>query len=125
MTMREYRQYKVVDPVRLLWRRVLTLILVGLAAIGGVSVWNLYGKERESAALRAQAEHKMRALEERFEDLSVRADTLTSRRGQEAVLRDTYDVGKPGEGLIVIVEESASGSAGEPAAAERPWWQLW
>lgn len=125
MIMRSYRQYRFVDPVRLLWRRVLTLVLVGLVGIGAVSVWGLYGKERESAALRAQAEHKMRTLEERFEDLSVKADVLVSERGKEAILRDTYDVGKPGEGLIVIVEESASGSPGAPEAAARPWWQLW
>jgi len=123
--MRSYRQYRFVDPIRLLWRRVFTLFLIGLAGLGAVSVWGLYGKERESAALRSQAEHKMRTLEERFEDLSIKTDTLTSEEGKEAVLRDTYDVGKPGEGLIVIVEESASGSPGAPALDARPWWQLW
>jgi hypothetical protein len=122
--MRVHRQYKIVDPLRLMWRRLFTLILIMLTGMALWAVWGLYNKEKESAALRAQAETKMRALEERFEELSVKTDALVSDRGKEAVLRDTYDVGKPGEGLIVIVENQASGST-STAPSARAWWQLW
>lgn len=123
--MRSERQYRITDPVRLMARRLAILVLLGFIVAAGVSVYRLYEKEQESALLRAQAEGKMRALEDRFEELTVKTDELVSTRGKEAALRETYDVGKPGEGLIVIVEDQASGSTSTPDAPARPWWQLW
>lgn len=113
------------DPVRLMWRRVLLVVLTGvlLASLG--AVWSVYGKRQESAQLRAQAETRLHDLQARNDALTAAISTLDSDRGQEEVLRDTYDVGRPGEGLIVIVDQKGSTSTDTSAAASRPWWRFW
>ena len=67
--MRPHRQYKIVDPLRLMWRRLFTLILIMLTGMGLWAVWGLYNKEKESAALRTQAESKMKSLEEGLKEM--------------------------------------------------------
>lgn len=116
------RQY---DPVRLMWRRVL-LVVLGAAFFASMgAAWGIYGKLQESALMRHEAETHLADLKSRYDALDASIRSLDSSRGQEEVMRDTYDVGRPGEGLIVIVDEKASSSAAGSGASSRPWWRFW
>ena len=53
------------DPARLFLRRLGLLVLTGLVFVAASGVWNVYQKERESAALRAQVESEYAELRER------------------------------------------------------------
>jgi cell division protein FtsB len=108
--------------VRIFWRRLSIVGLFFLLIVVGWGVWRAYGKERESGLLRAQAEAKLAELRAQEENLRARIDRLETDRGKEEAIRSHYDVGKEGEGLIVIVEPETA----EPVQASstvRQWVQ--
>ena len=92
------------SAVRLLWRRVLIAVLIVAVFMAGWAAWGMYRKERESGALRQQAEARFADLESRHAKLVADVARLRSERGKEQALRNAYDVGREGERLIVIVE---------------------
>lgn len=98
------------DPVKLLWRRAFTLVLFVVVCFGLWAVWGVLLKERESRALRKQAEAQLQDLQDRETGLTARISGLETERGQEAALRDAYQVGREGEGMITIVDQSSSTS---------------
>jgi len=102
------------------------LALVVLAASG---VWNAYQKERESGALRAQAQAQLNDLTTQQSELNSDINKLQTARGKEAVLRQQYALAAKGEGVIVIVNPSTSTEAATTSSAfvewlhnTFPWW---
>lgn len=81
-----------------------------LAALGVMvlslswGVWNIYRKDQESARLNGEAQAQLADLKERQSKLETDLGSLQTDRGMEAALRAQYALGKPGEGLVVIVE---------------------
>jgi cell division protein FtsB len=110
------------DPVRLLWRRLLMLALLVFVLFGIWAVVGVYLKERESSELRIQAEAQLKDLEKRQGELSEKISSLETEHGQEAALRDAYQVGKDGEKVIMIVDKPAS-STRENTQENRTWLQ--
>src|SRR5262245_11555973 len=96
------------DPVRLFWKRILTFVLVIGVLFGLWAVVGVYIKERESSNLRVQSESQLKDLQIRQAALKQRIASLETERGQEAALREAYQVGKEGEGVVTIVDEPAS-----------------
>lgn len=92
------------DPARLFLKRIGTLLLLIVVIAAGVGVVRVYLKERESQTLREYAEIEKHELEEQAGRLRTDTSKLKTDRGQEEALREQYDVGMRGEGLIVIVE---------------------
>ncbi len=66
---------------------------------------------KDTQAQLAQLDSRRALLQQNINDLST-------PRGQEAVLRQTYGVAKPGEDLIIVVPPKEA-----PAAPPRSWWQ--
>lgn len=91
-------------PLQLFFRRAGTLALLIVVVVVAVAVWNIYTKERESRTLRTQAELQKEELSKQAAKLSYETAKLKTERGQEEAFREQYDVGKEGEGLIVIVD---------------------
>lgn len=114
------------DPVRLLWRRLGVLALIILIVFGVRGVWGAYNKEKESRVLRIEAEAKLRDLELRESQLRADIAELKTERGVEGVLRERYDVAKEGEGVIVIVDQSAPPPQPKPTTYQRfKNWLVW
>ena len=110
------------DPARLFLRRLGLLVLTGLVFVAASGVWNVYQKERESAALRAQVESEYAELRERETQLKKDIARLSTDRGMEEALRKQYALAEEGEGLIIIVEPPAA----EPVHATssvREWFE--
>jgi cell division protein FtsB len=110
------------DPVRLFWRRIVMLVLVILVLFGIWAVVGVYMKERESSDLRQQAEAQEKDLQMRETALNERISSLETQRGQEAALRDAYQVGKQGEGVVTIVDQPAT-STPQYSSGDQNWWQ--
>jgi len=92
------------DPARLFLRRLGLLALAGLTFFAASGVWDVYHKERESAALRAQVESEYSELLERETQLVEDIAQLSTNRGMEEVLRKQYALAGQGESLVIIVE---------------------
>lgn len=109
------------DPVRLFWRRLTLVGLLVLFAVAISGVWNAYQKERESGALRRQAQAQLNDLTTQENQLHSDIDTLQTARGKEAVLRQQYALAAKGEGVIVIVDPSTSTQAVATSSAFAEW----
>lgn len=90
--------------VRLLWRRARILGIVVLLAFAGSAVWNVYGKEQDSRAMKERAQQELADLQSQENRLHTDISRLETARGQEEALREQYAVGRPGERLVIIVE---------------------
>ena len=106
------------DPLRLLLKRLLIVFLAAVVLLAAWGVWGIYGKNAEAARLRHEAQAHLSDLMEREQKLESDYDKLTSSRGMEAVLRDSYAVGRDGENLVVIVEPQTQHAS---AASSSPW----
>lgn len=97
-------------------------VIAGLLAILVLwLLWLVIGIVRkEEIARRAVTDTKteLASLEARQGALKENLTELSTERGQEATLRKTYDVAKPGEGVIIVVPPSEATSS-QPVS----WWQ--
>ena len=110
------------DPARLFLRRLGLLALAGFVFVTASGVWDVYQKERESSALRAQVESEYAELRERETQLKKDIARLSTDRGMEEALRKQYALAEEGEGLIIIFEPPAT----EPVHATssvREWFE--
>lgn len=96
------------DPVRVFGRRLLMLGLIVLFLVLAFGVWNAYQKERESMALRIEAEAQLKDYSDRQNQLNADIASLKTNRGVEGVLREQYALAAKGEKLIVIVDQGAA-----------------
>lgn len=117
------------DPVRLLWRRVFLLALVVAVLLAASGVWKIYTRERESAALNRESQTRLADLFTRQDQLQKDIANLNTDRGKEAALREQYQMGRQGEGLIIIVNpatpvvpHAASSPITDWFKKFLPWW---
>lgn len=116
--MREYEQRQ--HPRRLLLKRVFLILLLIILVFLGEVVYTLYQKERITREKRIEAEQNLAELVAREKDLRTDLAHLRSASGFEAELRQQFEMGKEGEGVIVIVDKEAELP---PPPPPRPWWQ--
>lgn len=95
------------DPARLLMKRLFLVILAGVVVFASTSVWNVYTKERESRALRTQAEMERDEIFSRELELKKDIEWLSTNRGKEEALREQYALAAEGENLIIIFDPRA------------------
>ncbi len=88
------------------WHSPLSLIVLFLVFI--IFAYNMVGlfvKERETARTKALVLDKMSALQEREKSLTSSIEQLKTEKGSEVLIRDKYQVVKPGEKMLVIVDK--------------------
>ncbi len=83
----------------------ITALLAVLVVWLSFLVVGIYQKERIAQNAVADTRAELAALDARKASLSETVDDLETERGQEASLRETYGVAKPGESVIVVVPE--------------------
>jgi cell division protein FtsB len=112
------------DPVRILRRRIIGAVLLVVVVILIKGVWGVYQKEREARQTRDGAELKLSSLEGR--EAQIRADIakLKTDRGVEEALREGYELGYEGEGVVVIVEPETVEIEEKPTTLEKMYRSL-
>lgn len=78
---------------------LLSLVIVWL----GFLVVGIFHKEQVARLTVGQTRAELAALDARKTALSQKVHDLDTSRGQEASLRETFGVAKPGEEVIVVV----------------------
>lgn len=116
-----------IDPARLLWRRLLLLILFLLVCFAAWSVWGAWQKDQESAALDQESQAALASLSAQQTELQQNIAQLQTPRGKEAALRQEYSVGAQGENMIIIVPASSTPPPPPPTFLDKlksvfPWW---
>jgi cell division protein FtsB len=109
-------------PRRVTKRRLSEYVIAGALAILVLwLLWLLFGIIRkEEIARHAVQDTKvaLTTLQERKATLKENLAELDTERGQEATVRETYGVAKPGEGVIIVVPPKEATSS-----PQLPWWR--
>ena len=101
------------------WRRgfligFLLLVIFWLATL----IWGLTGKTNVAISQASDAKRRYEALESRKVSLEANLAQLQTVRGQDAAIRTSFGVVRPGEEVIVVVPPQTP-----PVIPELSWWQ--
>lgn len=96
---------------------LLAVFLVVVLCWGLFVVYRMYIKNRESVALRNQFQNELDALNQKQDELSGKIKNLSTDRGLEAEVRNRYRVIRPGEQLVIVVDND---SKNPQNASEKP-----
>ncbi len=81
---------------------------------------NIARKEEIARHTAQDTQKQLASLQTRQQSLEKDINELSTERGKEATLRETFGVARPGEGVIIVVP-------GKQATSTPPvsWWQKW
>ncbi len=117
--MLEFSAKKRLKKILYSWPIIAILFLI--AAVLGRADFGLLGKERQSRESLETARRELASLLERKNQLQSKIGKMESERGVEEIIRDEWGAGRPGEKMIVIVEEKEDEQKGE--TEEKGWWK--
>lgn len=90
----------------LIW--LIILALVGFLILVGMATWRVASRGLEAKALHEGAQKNLDELYARKTSVDASLEALNSDRGIEEEIRSRYQMGKPGESEIVVVNGNAS-----------------
>jgi cell division protein FtsB len=83
---------------------MVAVVLVLFVIWGGVAVIRAYAKQREAVVNRNTSIRELKEVKEKQAELSANIENLSTERGLEAEVRNRYRVAKPGEQLVIVVD---------------------
>ena len=90
----------------LIYSKVSIGLIVVLAILLSISVFERFSVEREMKEKRAIQEEKLDALKDRAALLEEKVEHLENSRGIEEELRNRFDVAKEGEQVVIILDDN-------------------
>jgi cell division protein FtsB len=107
----------------------LALIILGLICAFMVTVvYERYTINEDMIAKQMEADKHLQDLETRKADLDKKVQYLSNDRGIEAEMRKNFDVARPGEQVVIIVDPEKKPEI-KPLDAtstpEKPWYKFW
>ncbi len=88
--------------------RVTLCVLAILVLFSFRSVWLVYQKQRESEGLKSLALAQVSQLSTRQREMDSEIAKLQTPQGVDEEIRDKFNVAKPGENMVVIVDDQSS-----------------
>jgi len=98
---------------RICYSKGMVAFLGLIILLSGVQVWGVFQKDREARVRKAEVAASYEQLIERETELKEEIARLSTERGVEEVLRTKFDVARPGEGVIVLIEPKDQQSAND------------
>lgn len=99
---------------------IVTIFLLVLVGWSGFVVVKTFFKFKEARAYRNEYKSQYNDLRIKHEELNQKNSRLNTDRGVEEEIRNKFRVVKPGEELVVIVDET--GTVSTPLE-KTPWWR--
>jgi cell division protein FtsB len=87
------------------------------------AVWGSYQKYQLSMTVLNEAERERDSVGARRATLEASIAKLSTDRGVEENLRENFQVAKPGEQVVVLLESTTTAATSTPVA--KPWWKFW
>lgn len=116
--MREFQERRRIK--KLLHSRYAILALAVVCLLVAHALWGAYQKYEKSREIALRMSADLAALQAREDSLTQSISALDTPEGREREIRSRFGVIKPGESMVVLVDD-ASGSR-EALPAERGWW---
>lgn len=108
---------------RILYSKVTLFTLAVLVFFVGRGAWNTHEKAQIARSERNIAERALLDLEARSSELQASLIRLKSERGIEEEVRQKYTVARPGEEVVIVVDDSAKKGENSETVAEKGLWQ--
>lgn len=106
----------------------LALGLLGIILLFMMSVvYQRYSIEQDMVARREEAATQLKQLEDRRAELEKKVEYLSNERGIEAEMRRNFDVARPGEQVVIILdgEKKVDIEPLTPIVIDKPWYKFW
>ena len=91
---------------------LVAVALVVVVILSGLSVVRAYLKQHDALEMKNQYVKELQQVNDKQADLSHKIDTLSTERGLEAEVRERYRVVRPGEQLVIVVDNKPADAAG-------------
>jgi len=91
---------------RFLYTKTAVVVLLIITAFLAFSVFSVFQKRKEAYTNVKIAEHEVSVLRENEAKTRSQIEKLGTPEGVEEAIRNKYRAAKPGEGLVVITEET-------------------
>lgn len=102
------------------------LILIMVTILLGLSVRDLYEKNRYAKVNLVEARARVSELEQRKKQLTAALARLETAEGEELEIRSRFPVAKEGEKVLSIVDAtSTTATSSVVVVTESHWWQFW
>ncbi len=85
---------------------IVSVLLLVCIAWGCFSVYGAYNKDKEAVGLRDQESRELADLNQKQIQLNQEIANFSSARGIEAEIRNRYRVERPGENLVIVVDNA-------------------
>lgn len=108
---------------KILYSKMSLAVLAVLLFAVGRGAWSIHQKAGIAQAERDIAAHSLSELESRNTELQASLARLKSDRGIEEEVRQKYTVARPGEDVVVVVDEKAKKSENGETSTGESWWQ--
>lgn len=83
---------------------IITVVLLIMVTIGIIASVKAYGKQEEAVSLRNNTIRENDQLVQKERELSEKLNDISTERGMETEVRNRYRVVKPGEQLVIVVD---------------------
>lgn len=113
------------QTMSMVYSKAVLVALFLLILLLGKGVYDIYGRQKESAKFRADSEERMRDLEARKASLSLEVEKLHSEAGVDEKIRSKFNVAKPGENVVLIVNNATTTSTSTPGFFASLWAKIW
>ena len=110
--MNDFRRKRTIR--RVLYSRGVIVAVLVLLILVAKAAWSVYTKESESRRRLDSAAADLVALQSREKKLRENIDRLKTPEGMEAQIREQFQVAKPGERMVVLVDEKKDDKANAP-----------
>ena len=109
---------------RFLASPILAVILVIVLVFSSKAAWNMHSSARMSDEKLSRAQSDLLALQKRRNELATSVLYLSTDEGMEAQLRSKFKAVKPGESVVVILNDSSQASTSQTASiTNTSWWR--
>jgi cell division protein FtsB len=105
---------------KIFFSKAVIVIMILIVMLMTRATWNVFQKEQVSAANTREAERGLIKLKDRQNLLTSEVSRLSTNEGIEEEIRSKYSVIKPGENMLVIIDQNASTTHAQ--AARQSWW---
>lgn len=114
---------------KILYAKATLGVLFVLSVIVARGAWQVYQKAAIARAERVEAESSLGELVSRTKGLEESIDRLKSERGVEEEIRQKFTVARPGEEVVIVVDETIkkgkNGASGGTIASWMKFLEFW
>lgn len=111
---------------QILYSKASIVILFVVFVLIAHGAWKVHEKASIAAAESGEAKLTLQEIQDRSKELEASLVRLKTERGIEEEVRQKFTVARPGEEIVVVVDENAKkGKNGETPAEKSFWVGIW